>query len=33
MTTFHPNKLRTQGWRTMYRPGNDRPQHAHQDLT
>ena len=32
MTTVHPSKLRTQGWRTMYCPGNGRPQHAHLDF-
>jgi len=31
MTTFHPNKLRTQGWRVVYRLGNDRPQHVYFD--
>jgi len=32
MKTFHPSKLRTQGWRVMYRSGNDRPQHVHFDF-
>jgi len=31
MTTFHPSKLRTQGWRNVYPPGNGRSQHSHLD--